>query len=96
VVVRLFRSSRWLVLAIDQRADKLQQRLLFWAVCTVSEECTDIGIGDLSARASVWQVFHGGQLGRRVARQEPSVAIAALVQNSFSHATLTKAGLFGS
>ena len=57
---------------------------MFWAVCTVSEECTDIRIGDLSARASVWHVFHSGQLGRRVARQEPGVAIAALVQNSFS------------
>ena len=67
---------------------------MFWAVCTVSEECTDIRIGDLSARASVWHVFHSGQLGRRVARQEPGVAIAALVQNSFSHARLIKGGPF--
>ena len=65
--------------SVERRADKPQQRVVFWAVCTVSEECTDIRIGDLSAGAGVWHVFHSGQLGRRVARQEPGVAIAALV-----------------
>ena len=81
---------------IEQRADKLQQRLVFWAVCTVSEEFTDIRVGDLSARANVWLVFHRRQTRRRVTRQQPSVAIAALVQKSFAHANLIEIALRGS
>jgi hypothetical protein len=87
----------WLVPSvIDQRADKLQQRLVFWAFGTFSEEFTDIRVGDLSARANVWLVFHDWQLRRRVACQPPSVAIAALVQKSFAHTSLIEIAPRGS
>ena len=69
---------------------------MFWAVGTISEKFTDIRVGYLSTRANVWLVFHGGHLRNRVARQQPSVAIAALVENSFAHSNLIELALFGS
>jgi hypothetical protein len=41
-------------------------------------------------------VFYDRQLRRRIARQQPSVAIAALVQKSFAHANLIEIALRGS
>jgi hypothetical protein len=64
--------------------------------CTVSEEFADIRVGDLSARAHVWLVFHDRQLRRRIARQQPSVAITALVQKSFAHTNLIEIAPRGS
>ena len=69
--------------SVEQRADKLEQRVAFPGRLHRLGGMYRYPYRRLSARASVWHVFHSGQLGRRVARQEPGIAIA-LVQNSFN------------
>jgi hypothetical protein len=57
-----------LSLIVEQRTDKLQQRLVLWADGPISQESADIRAGYLSTWADVRLVFHYGHLRRRVAR----------------------------
>jgi hypothetical protein len=79
---------------IDQRADELQQRLVFGTVGRPRN--LPMRVAQLSARTDVQLVFDSRHFLRRVARQQQGNAIAAFVENSFDRTDLIEPAMFGS
>lgn len=61
---------------------------MFWTVGSIPEEFTYWRVGYLPTRANVRLMPHDRHVGRRVADQNPGIAVAAFVKNSLSHAEL--------
>lgn len=86
LIVRRYETGlRQSAISVEQRPDKPQERVLFWTIGSIPEEFTYRRVGYLSTGAKIRLMLHDRHIGGRVAGQRPGVAVAAFVQNTFSH-----------